>query len=252
MLKFFRRIRRKLVDKGNLKRYLIYAVGEILLVMIGILLALQVNNWNENKKNRAIEAKLLNGILENLNEDNDNLIRTTNRLSTTLENIDRLFDSRPIPDDSLAQIATRAGGLSEFIPITAAYERGMNGGDFSLIRPDSIANLIQRLYSFEYESIKTAKEGLLRKISLLRESGIKYEVLEIRPFSRDDGLYDTKYVLPFNIDNLKKRTKDPEFKSHYAGIYENINALILFYKNLIIKNRALVKNIKQYVKTGEF
>lgn len=51
MLKFFRKIRRNLVREGNLKKYLIYAIGEILLVMIGILLALQVNNWNLNAKN---------------------------------------------------------------------------------------------------------------------------------------------------------------------------------------------------------
>lgn len=252
MLKFFRRIRQKLVNEGNLKRYLVYAIGEILLVMIGILLALQVNNWNENKKNRAIEAKLLNGILENLNEDNDNLIQITNRLNTTLENIDRLFNRNPIPNDSLAQVTTRANGFSQFIPITAAYERGMNGGDFSLIRPDSIANFIQRLYAFEYESINSAKQALSRKVTMLHQSGIKYEVLEMRPFSRDDGLYDTEYVLPFNINNLKKRIKDPEFKSHYAGIYENVNGLILFYKYLTKKNRALVKNITQYLESDEF
>ena len=52
MIKFFSRIRRKLIDEGNLKRYLIYAIGEILLVMIGILLALQVNNWNNDKNDK--------------------------------------------------------------------------------------------------------------------------------------------------------------------------------------------------------
>jgi hypothetical protein len=59
MLKFFRRIRRKLLDEGNLKRYFIYATGEILLVMIGILLALQVNNWNQSRQTNAIEQKML-------------------------------------------------------------------------------------------------------------------------------------------------------------------------------------------------
>ena len=58
MIQFFRRIRQKLITEGRMSKYLIYALGEIALVMIGILLALQVNNWNEKKKgeNAKIEA----------------------------------------------------------------------------------------------------------------------------------------------------------------------------------------------------
>lgn len=59
MIKFFRRIRRKLIDKGKLKSYLFYAVGEILLVMVGILLALQVNNWNHQRIDNKKELKAL-------------------------------------------------------------------------------------------------------------------------------------------------------------------------------------------------
>lgn len=55
--------------EGNLKNYLIYAVGEILLVMIGILLALQVNNWNNERVNRELEQYYLNRILEDLTAD---------------------------------------------------------------------------------------------------------------------------------------------------------------------------------------
>jgi hypothetical protein len=55
MIKFFLSLRQKLVDQGNLRKYLLYAIGEVLLVMIGILLALQVNNWNERRKDRITE-----------------------------------------------------------------------------------------------------------------------------------------------------------------------------------------------------
>ena len=50
MIKFFKRIRQNLLLEGKTGKYLKYAIGEIVLVMIGILLALQVNNWNEKRK----------------------------------------------------------------------------------------------------------------------------------------------------------------------------------------------------------
>jgi len=47
MLRFFRTIRKKMIEQENVSKYLLYAIGETLLVVIGILIALQVNNWNE-------------------------------------------------------------------------------------------------------------------------------------------------------------------------------------------------------------
>jgi len=73
MLKFFRKIRQKLLNEGNLKRYLIYAIGEILLVVIGILIALQINNWNEARKNRKYEKEYINRLIEDLEHDQKDL-----------------------------------------------------------------------------------------------------------------------------------------------------------------------------------
>ncbi len=59
MIKFFRHIRKSLLNEGKTSKYFKYAIGEIVLVVIGILIALQINNWNENKKDRQEEKALL-------------------------------------------------------------------------------------------------------------------------------------------------------------------------------------------------
>lgn len=69
MIKFFRRIRQKLLDENRFSKYLLYATGEIILVVIGILIALQINNWNENKKVSDSVDKHLQILKQNLNED---------------------------------------------------------------------------------------------------------------------------------------------------------------------------------------
>lgn len=58
MINLFRNVRRKLLTEGGLGKYLLYAIGEILLVVIGILIALSVNNWNNSKINRQTELKV--------------------------------------------------------------------------------------------------------------------------------------------------------------------------------------------------
>ena len=62
MIKFFRKIRYDLMDKNKTGKYIKYAIGEIVLVMIGILLALQVSNWNQDRKDSISERKILNNI----------------------------------------------------------------------------------------------------------------------------------------------------------------------------------------------
>lgn len=66
MLKSLRKIRQKLVNRGQVKNYLLYAVGKILLVMIGILLALQVNNWNEKRLNQQKELTTIQALQNEL------------------------------------------------------------------------------------------------------------------------------------------------------------------------------------------
>ena len=69
MLKFFRKIRHNLLSEGKTTKYFKYAIGEIILVVIGILIALQINNWNEDKSQKDELKKALAQILNDLKQD---------------------------------------------------------------------------------------------------------------------------------------------------------------------------------------
>lgn len=66
MIKFFRRIRQNLLNEGKTSKYFKYALGEVVLVVIGILVALQINNWNEWRKDRIKEKIILNDLAKNI------------------------------------------------------------------------------------------------------------------------------------------------------------------------------------------
>lgn len=70
MLKFFRRIRQSLLAESKFRKYLLYALGEILLVVIGILIALQINNWNEERKEQKLGVVVLHDIQDNILRNN--------------------------------------------------------------------------------------------------------------------------------------------------------------------------------------
>ena len=97
MIKFFRKIRQKLIVEGKLNKYLFYALGEIILVIIGILIALQINNWNQIEKSKAESERLLNLLVLDLEKDigflnsiraeyNDWLLQIEDILNNTLDN----------------------------------------------------------------------------------------------------------------------------------------------------------------------
>ena len=73
MIKFFRKIRQNLLMENKTGKYLKYAVGEIVLVVIGILIALQISNLNQEKKDRDYEIKMLSEIEKGLRLDLSNL-----------------------------------------------------------------------------------------------------------------------------------------------------------------------------------
>ncbi|MET6991588.1 DUF6090 family protein [Sediminicola arcticus] len=73
MIKFFRNIRQRLLTENKFSKYLIYAIGEIVLVVFGILIALQINTWNDERKAQKVEDNFFYDVLLDLKKDNANL-----------------------------------------------------------------------------------------------------------------------------------------------------------------------------------
>ncbi|MBT8301559.1 MAG: hypothetical protein KJO63_09525 [Maribacter sp.] len=69
MIKFFRRIRQQLLSESKFSKYLIYAIGEIILVVIGILIALSINNWNDGRKKTNLKASFIESLKSDLSAD---------------------------------------------------------------------------------------------------------------------------------------------------------------------------------------
>ena len=91
MLRFFRHIRKQLMEQNKIRTYFFYAAGEILLVVIGILIALQVNNLNENRKAQTFEQEILYLIDQNLQRDSVRLAEVLFESEQAIEYTDRLI-----------------------------------------------------------------------------------------------------------------------------------------------------------------
>ena len=91
MINFFRKTRKKLADDNKFFKYSRYAIGEIVLVVVGILIALQVNNYNIMQKNEIKEHKLLVEMVANLNHDLEDLNWKINYTKTKIQSNDAVL-----------------------------------------------------------------------------------------------------------------------------------------------------------------
>lgn len=147
MIKFFRKIRQSLLAEGKFAHYLKYAVGEIVLVVIGILIALSINNWNENRKNSDRIEGYTKSLIEDLAKDS---LQITEALKYVKEDSLMIaeFESRmnlsEHPLDTLYHIARYeynhyVGGMRDFSNDT--YRMLTSTGDLALYDQEIIAKL---------------------------------------------------------------------------------------------------------------
>ncbi len=157
MIQFFRKIRQNLLSTGKTGRYFQYAIGEIILVVIGILIALNINNWNENRINAEKEYKYLATINKEIITDSLNLenswFKNRQKKIECLELARRYVMGDYTPKDTLQFINTVSfGGINSrasFVGSSNTYKELISTGNLSLISNDTIRELIVKYYSIK-------------------------------------------------------------------------------------------------------
>jgi len=147
MIKFFRYIRQTLIMENKTSKYLKYAIGEIVLVVIGILIALQINNWNEQRKLELKEKSLLAAIHEEFLKNKIQLDLTISQHNLALNSCKKLIDLFPLDIkkinlDSISLYLYNSRNAPTFNPSQGSINAIINTSSFDIIRDDTLRNLL--------------------------------------------------------------------------------------------------------------
>jgi len=209
MLKFFRTIRKNLLEQGKTANYLKYAIGEIVLVVIGILIALQINNWNESRKNRAYELTMLEEVHKELVKDLELIERLIPSLKRSQHSFRKLAVMKTDPGhnlDSLDFHLQRVDGYGLTFTVNKSPFEAIKSGGLDRISNQEIRNNLSTLFGFHIESAeKWINE--VHRVELFTRDEIFYEIFDPVAIPNDNGGVTTKLT----IENPSLLFKNPKF-----------------------------------------
>jgi hypothetical protein len=227
MIKLFRNIRQNLLNEGKTSKYLKYAIGEIILVVIGILIALQINNTNEAHKTRAKELQYLKNIRTDLllNIDNINtFIETRNTQIKSANIILDYYEGKPLTDLSdFSNNCVNVYTWQKFYQMNNTFLELTNSGNLALISNDSIKNTLLNIDAL-YKKLK-GEEAHFRFDSETLLYKPSYRVLDLNPITKK-YIYDSSNGqagknVALQRANFETILKDLEHKNGFVmAVYE--------------------------------
>ncbi|MDT0557843.1 DUF6090 family protein [Ichthyenterobacterium sp. W332] len=198
MIKFFRHIRKNLLMENKTGKYFKYAIGEIILVVIGILIALQINNWNESRNARNEEQIILKALKTEVSENQKILTKDLKRHSNVLRLLTELgnyIEPKPklITDKRLDSLMFSIGWLPTYTPKEGVINSVITSGKISLIKNNELNSKLASWNSF-LNHYKTTLNWSEKDVFDL-----------VLPYLKEN--YPLKRVLRlFGSENIKKST----------------------------------------------
>ena len=192
MIKFFRKIRQNLLNEGKTARYFKYAVGEIVLVVIGILIALQINNWNQQRLDRRTESKYLRSIVNEVKSNQQiNQRLVWNRIDEKFAGLkkakayteNRLEVKNPTEFiNAVSYAGVFSGGY--FMGDAYVYDELVNTGYMKLLSDDNIKKAIVDYYASQIAYVKRLD---------IHKGNILSFINNLRPFDSEHPLELSEY-----------------------------------------------------------
>jgi len=239
---FFRKIRYSLLNKGKTSRYFKYALGEIILVVIGILIALQINSWNEERKQTKADYIFLNNLKEELSLDITTLTKYIDkykRFNSDLQaSLDLLNNAETINQEQKVLIGKSFNILEVLTPISKNTQRNdqqISNGSIHRISETLNKKLINYI-----DSTKTS-------IEIISKLGESLQIISINDVSPlfDLETHDVRTTYHFDFESIKdnRLIKNAISKSlRYRNISINhMNAQIEKTQNLILEIDKLLE-----------
>ncbi len=246
MLTVLRKIRRSLIESSAFRRYLLYAIGEIALVVIGILIALQINNWNEHRKSLKLEQSYYCKILEDITQDSIQIERlivgSDSRVKSANQLLHQLQQSEISRDEVIvALMGTLTLIQSTFTPSQAAFEDLKSSGNLNLLRDAGLKESIIDYYQTLNGLVEVADSHADEAIRTLNEktdyAAIGWQNIRFVKEAMDTALVDMEKLKDLALpDEIYRKVMTSD-----GLLYLGANARIKYMYSLI---REEIKEIQ--------
>jgi|SRR6056297_579701 len=238
MITIFRRVREKLIVSGSVAKYLLYAIGEILLVVLGILIALQINNWNEDAKTRGSINGALMEVVQDLESDvkvlSDEIVKRENDLQAQLRVI-RFLESDTQRYDSLY---TDLGHvlLKRNTPLLSNGYDLLNDIGISQLKDATLRERLVIYYEVIHEEVENEIEDDEFEfeenwLPYVRNHFREWEFGEFAYPNDDDYVFNDSYFLTslkINLNNIRGT-----LESHRIALNQSVNLIKLINERQI-------------------
>jgi hypothetical protein len=256
MIPFFRKIRKTLADDNKPIKYLRYAIGEIVLVVIGILIALSINNWNEGRKDRKIEISYLERLLSEVKKDTASInqnIQLADKLSAEYQNyILKMYTKQKTSEDiTNLLLSADLGSTAYNLQLTdIAYTELVNTGKLDLISDNLLKSEIVMYYK-EYKFVSLSESQLDETVGVTTQQVMQSTPM-IKYFFRGFNLFSDADYMYYDEDwQFINKPTSIEFRNWEETIYGRLNKQVSIkpiYENLNSKAVELINSIEKALK----